>query len=115
MSCGSALIYLNVSSVLSMRFVVGEDYEEPQNATIVLSFGISLHARFWRRVTILDDSLYENEEFFTLTLTADDPSVVVFNESEAVVIIEDNDTGTIGVWACGSRSNSKEKVACMGI
>ncbi len=42
--------------------------------------------------------MFENEETFVLTLTADDPSVVVFNESQAEVVINDDDTGMIGYY-----------------
>ncbi len=49
---------------------------------------------FERSVTIIDDSLFENEENFVLTLSADHLTVVVFNDSQAQVVIQDDDNGT---------------------
>ncbi len=56
---------------------------------------------FVHSVTIVEDFLFENEETFVLGLSADDPTVVVFNGSEAQVVIQDDDNGTtICVYMC---------------
>ncbi len=83
------------ASVLSvfLSLLVGSDYQQPENTTIVLNAGAH-GTMFVRSVTIIEDSLFENEETFVLALSVDDPTVVVFNESEAQVVIQDDDNGT---------------------
>ncbi len=83
-----------------VSLLVGRDYQQPQNTTIVLNAGTH-GMTLLRSVTIIDDSLFENEEDFVLVLSVDDPTVVVFNENQAQVVIQDDDNGTtLYVYVC---------------
>ncbi len=91
------MLFLQPIAMLSISIPIflldGSDYLQPENTTIVLSAGAH-GMMFEHSVTIIDDSLFENEEIFVLALSADDPTIVVFNESEAQVVIQDDDNGT---------------------
>ncbi len=92
MSCNVVVACFSVIGI-PISLLVGSDYQQPENTTIVLS--AEAHGTMCvRSVTIIEDSLFENQETFVLTLSADDPAVIVFNESEAQVVIQDDDNGT---------------------
>ncbi len=92
MSCNVVVACFSLIGI-PISLLVGSDYLQPENTTTVLS--AEAHGTmFVHSVTIIEDSLFENEETFVLALSVDDPSVVVFNESEAQVVIQDDDNGT---------------------
>ncbi len=76
----------------ALYFAVGDDYMEPENASITLSSGLHGHYYLWLRVYIVEDLLYEGDENFFLVLSSNDPAAV-FNLSMAEVIIADDDPG----------------------
>lgn len=74
-----------------LHVAVGEDFEAPQNSSIVLQSG-GHDPSFWLYVDIIDDDLYEDNESFFLELSSND-SAVVFNRSLTEVIIDNDDSG----------------------
>ncbi len=93
-SCAVFATCFTVISIHIYSLLVGSDYQQPENTTIVLSAGAH-GMMFEHSVAIIKDSLFENQETFVLALSADDPTVVVFNESEAQVVIQDDDNGMV--------------------
>ncbi len=71
---------------------VGEDFMEPENASITLSSGLHGHYSLWLRVFIVGDILYEGDENFFLVLSSND-TAAVFNQSMTEVTIADDDPG----------------------
>ena len=77
-------------SMLIYYVVAGEDYEDPENATIVFQSGFQGHAGYWFSLTIIDDPMNEPSEVFALILSSNDDGVD-FTRRVAIVIIVDDD------------------------
>ncbi len=73
-------------------FAVGEDYMDPENASITLSMGLHGHYNLSLRLFIIGDELYEGDESLFLMLSSND-MVAVFNLSVVEVTIVDDDSG----------------------
>ncbi len=73
-------------------FAVGEDYMDPENASITLSLGLHGHYNLSLRLFIIGDELYEGDESLFLMLSSND-MVAVFNLSVVEVTIVDEDPG----------------------
>ena len=65
------------------------DYNSIQSS-LIFSLGSSDGAMRCENVTIIDDSVLEGDQSFTLTLNASDPSVILSTPMTTIIITDDD-------------------------